>query len=208
MLDEGIAVAAISPDGRYAAVVYSGQLKDGTWEKGSDNVIHVWDLQTKKEMPPLRGRTKAVFCLAFKKNGAQLLSGGADNSVRLWNIRDGSLQHDPFLGHTGTITSVAFDPKNAHTVSCSTDKTIRLWDLEADPTATGVLYEFKGHQDIVWAVAFSDDGKYLLTGGGMQTAGANGYVDGTRIPTFACGISLIPRNSRRSSWPSRARTRR
>ncbi len=180
---EGIAVSAISPDGRYAAVVYPGQLKDGAWVKGSDHVIHVWDLQAKpapKEMPPLRGHTDTVWCLAFKKNGAQLLSGGADHSVRLWNIRDGSPQRDPFLGHAGTITAVAFDPKNARAVSCSSDKTIRMWDLEAEPGANQLLYEFKGHQDIVWTVAFSDDGKHLLTAGGMQIGPTGGYIDGAK----------------------------
>ncbi len=166
---EGIAVAAISPDGHYAAVTYPDKSNDGAME--SDHVIHVWDLKAKKELPPLAGHRKDVLCLAFNKIGTELLSGGGegDNSVRLWKISDGSPQK-VFFGHTGKVTGVAFVPNDVArkerdlVVSCSADGSVRLWDPFADNVQQ--VREFKGHTDGVLAVAVSEDGKGLFTAGG------------------------------------------
>ncbi|MDQ1350891.1 MAG: hypothetical protein QG657_1193, partial [Acidobacteriota bacterium] len=43
--------------------------------------------------------------------------------------------------------------------------TARLWDLQGK-----MLMEFKGHQDFVTSVAFSPDGKTILTGSEDNTA--------------------------------------
>ena len=40
-----------------------------------------------------------------------------------------------------------------------------MWDLQGN-----LLQEFKGHQDSVWGVSFSPDGKTIATGSGDNTA--------------------------------------
>ena len=166
---EGIEVAAISQDGRYAALVYPGKLNGDVWEKGSDNVIHVWDLKDKepKETGKLPGHTANVLCLTFKANSQHLLSGGADNMVRLWKrTPNGWVQENMFPGHTAAVTGVAFSPGGSEGASCSADGSVRLWKLDADAGANAFIRDFKGHNEAIRAIAFSDDGTKLFTGGG------------------------------------------
>ena len=44
--------------------------------------------------------------------------------------------------------------------------TARIWDLETGKT----LFELRGHSDWVVPVAFSPDGRWLVTGSGDKTA--------------------------------------
>jgi len=164
-LPGGLTVAAVAPDGVHAAVVYPRKNNDA-WERGSENVIHVWDLVGRRELqPPLTGHTKDVTCLAFKKNGAELLSGSKDKSVRLWNVGTRT-QKQLLLNHTGDVSAVAFANRGNVAASGGADGVARLWDLDEGKQ----LREFKGHQDTVLAVALFDDGqrKVLLTACGKN----------------------------------------
>ena len=77
--------------------------------------------------------------MAFSPDGHTLASGGADDTIRLWNLTDpthpGPLG-EPLRGHTGPVTSVAFSPDGHTLASGSADNTIRLWNL-TDPPAPG-----------------------------------------------------------------------
>ena len=49
------------------------------------------------------------------------------------------------------------------------DKTLRLWDLKADdPSQTARV--LTGHEQAVWALAISHDGRWLATGSQDNTA--------------------------------------
>ncbi len=64
-------------------------------------------------------------------------------------------------GHKGNINCVdshPVDPK--FFVSCSFDKTIKIWDLESKALIETINY----HEENVWSVKFSADGKYLASG--------------------------------------------
>jgi WD40 repeat protein len=67
-----------------------------------------------------------------------------------------------FKGHTDVIDfGVAFSPDGQKIITSSWDKTVRIWDI-----GTGQeLYRFVGDTYGVNSVAFSPDGKYILTGG-------------------------------------------
>jgi WD40 repeat protein len=51
-----------------------------------------------------RGHRGAVHALAFNPTGKQLASGGADNSVMVWNFRP-QLRAFRFLGHTVRVAA-------------------------------------------------------------------------------------------------------
>ena len=74
------------------------------------------------ELRKFEGHTSSVYSVAF--SGKQVVSGSADNTVRLWDVESGA-ELRKFEGHTKYVTSVAFSGKQV--ASGSQDKTVRLW---------------------------------------------------------------------------------
>jgi WD40 repeat protein len=66
-----------------------------------------------------------------------LVSGGDDQTVRLWNVETGEII-TTLQGHTDRVWSVAFSCDNETLASGSNDGTIRLWQ-KASKTATKIL---------------------------------------------------------------------
>lgn len=100
---------------------------------GTDSgLIMVWDIKSRTEIARQMGNgtahVNAVLCLAFSPdpNDEQLVSGGWDGTVKLWNFRTGSLVHT-FEGHGAMITSVCFSA-NGRRIASAAGPVVRLFD--------------------------------------------------------------------------------
>jgi len=74
------------------------------------------------------GHDDEILTLAFTPDGAQLISGCMDGSVRIWDVASGVTQHQ-LLGHTTAVTFVSVAPDGGTVATSSFDYTIRLWDV-------------------------------------------------------------------------------
>src|SRR5215210_2449207 len=103
---------------------------------------------------------KGQICsYAFSPDGKRALSGGNDNSVRLWDMATG-LHLLELKGHTDpAVGSVAWSADQRRALSGSLDTTMRLWDVEAGRC----LRTFEGHTDYVISVAWSTDQRHALS---------------------------------------------
>ena len=101
----------------------------------------------------------AVTSIAFSPDGKYIVSGGKDNTLRLWNLR-GKLMRLPFLGHQSSVTSVAFSPDGQSIASGSHDKTVRLWNRKGKQ----IFQPSQRHRSSVTAVAFSPNGEAIVSG--------------------------------------------
>ncbi|XP_015094765.1 THO complex subunit 6 homolog isoform X2 [Camelus dromedarius] len=54
---------------------------------GGDCQLHSMDLETGTFMRALRGHTDYIHCLALRERSPEVLSGGEDGAVRLWDLR-------------------------------------------------------------------------------------------------------------------------
>uniref|UniRef100_A0AAX7TNT8 Coronin n=1 Tax=Astatotilapia calliptera TaxID=8154 RepID=A0AAX7TNT8_ASTCA len=96
----------------------------------------------------------------------RLAVAGDDAKIRVWQVPEGGLKEtltEPKIimqGHTEKIYSITFHPlASGLLVSSSYDLTVRLWNLE-----TGKQVKvLDGHQDQVFGMAWSPDGKLLAT---------------------------------------------
>jgi WD40 repeat protein len=107
----------------------------------------------------LRGHLSRVWMIAFSPDGQMLASGSEDQTIRLWNARDGTCLM-VLQGHTGGVTSVSFSPNGEILASASDNSSIRLWSVDHGTT----LKTLSGHTRWVRAVAFSPDGQTLASG--------------------------------------------
>ena len=65
----------MSPDGRYLA------------SAGEDLAINLWDLGSGKRIKKMTGHTSSIYSLAFSGESSMLVSGGADWTVRCWDVK-------------------------------------------------------------------------------------------------------------------------
>uniref|UniRef100_A0A096MDT7 Coronin n=1 Tax=Poecilia formosa TaxID=48698 RepID=A0A096MDT7_POEFO len=96
----------------------------------------------------------------------RLAVAGDDAKIRMWQVPEGGLKEtltEPKLvlqGHTEKIYSIKFHPlASGVLVSSSYDLTVRLWNLESGEQVKILT----GHQDQVFGMAWSPDGKLLAT---------------------------------------------
>ncbi len=99
-----------------------------------------------------------VLSLAFTPDGSQLLTGGNEPVVRLWNAKTGELVRE-FRGHEQAIGCVAISSDGRRFVTGSWDVTARLWDTETGEH----LAVLRDHEYPVLGVAISADGRRALS---------------------------------------------
>jgi WD40 repeat protein len=143
-----ISLEAISLDGRSAV----------------DSTVRLWNTETRQMM--WDARSEFGSSVAFSPDERIIVSGGADETLRLWDAATGRQIGAPLEGHEGYIMSVAFSPNGRRIVSGSLDKTLRLWDVE---TGLQIGAPLTGHTDGVTAVAFSPDRRRIVSGSGDRT---------------------------------------
>src|SRR5262249_9513872 len=99
-----------------------------------------------------------VTAVAFSPDGRSLLTGGPDTTIRLWNLRNGEERLPPRWDGQYWISSVACSP-DGKTAAAGGHEETRVIDLASGK----VLRELKGQAGVTQHLAFSADGKTLVT---------------------------------------------
>ena len=79
----------------------------------------------------LKGHTASVRSCGFSPDGAWVVSGSRDDTLRLWNAATGECLRT-LEGHINWVWSCGFSPDGARVVSGSRDKALLLWTLPKD----------------------------------------------------------------------------
>jgi WD40 repeat protein len=73
-----------------------------------------------------------VWSVAVSPDSQTIASGGADGTLRLWDMTTGQAKGAPLGGFAFWIYSVAFRPDGKQLASAGLDGKVRLWDLTPD----------------------------------------------------------------------------
>ncbi|NJR70415.1 MAG: AAA family ATPase [Synechococcales cyanobacterium CRU_2_2] len=154
-----IRAIAIDPGGRSFAVARdNGHL--GVWDV-SPASRESPDQPTADYRTDLTGHSSRIWALQFDPTpgATRLLSGGDDQSVRLWNT-DPACLLQTFKGHPRRIRDLALvnpgaqDPQEMQVVTGGDDHSLNLWNLGQGDC----VCRFEGHQGRVWSLALYPPG--------------------------------------------------
>ncbi len=163
----------------------------------TDKTIRLWSTTTGEHIATLeeqisfgtvthQGHTNTVTAVTFSSDGGTLASGGADNTIRLWNIS--TREHETILtGHTDQVTAIAFSSDSTMLASGSADDTILLWNTSTKKH----LDTLEGHEYDVKTLAFSLDGETLASGDNSNTVRLWDGNTGQHLETLSFGSEVF-----------------
>ena len=126
-----------------------------------DKLIKLWDIDSGKEIRTLKDHIDAVYALEFTPDGKRLVSGGADRTVKIWNVATGERLYT-FGEPADGINTLAIDPSGKYVAAAGADKTIR--GRELGEKSGKLLKSLIAHEDQILRLAYSPDGKTLISG--------------------------------------------
>ncbi|WP_416529799.1 protein kinase domain-containing protein [Streptomyces coelicoflavus] len=125
-----VLTVCVTSDGRYAVT------------GGADGTVRMWDLTVPPidpRRPPdtvfsgryhtLTGHGAEVLAVCATPDGRRAVTGGADGTVRVWDLGTGACVHT-LTGHRGPVGSVCVTPDSRFVLSAGIlDAGVRQWDL-------------------------------------------------------------------------------
>jgi WD40 repeat protein len=183
---------AIAPDGK---LLVTGS---------DDRTVRMWCSESGRCLRVLTNHTGAVLSLVFSPDGQRFASGSDDLTARIWETRTGRQSVPPLQGHPQGVGGLAFSPDGQRLATAAGGRgfhevvnrgfEVRLWDVQSGHQ----LLSLVPHTNSVYALAFSPDGRRLITGSfdnmaAVQTAfpwksadypGDRGVSQATRIEAY------------------------
>ncbi|GJQ88304.1 hypothetical protein Trydic_g3783 [Trypoxylus dichotomus] len=124
----------------------------------SDGNIAVWDLHNQTLVRQFQGHTDGASCIDISADGTKLWTGGLDNTVRSWDLREGrQLQQHDFssqifsLGYCPTGEWLAVGMENSN--------------VEVLHAAKPDKYQLHLHESCVLSLRFAACGKWFVSTG-------------------------------------------
>jgi WD40 repeat protein/serine/threonine protein kinase len=139
--------------------------------------VWLFDLATKNVVGKLPA--EAYHAVAFSPDGARLAVDSL-NQIAIFDVATCHRLHR-FPAHKTTINSLAWSPDGTLIASASDDRAVKLWSPEGGNVAT-----LSGHRHEVLTVAFSGDGRSVVSGdavGQLRFTNVNTYQELIALPT-------------------------
>ncbi len=149
---------------------HSGWVRALTWSNhgtklasaSTDYTVKLWKLNS--DVPQLEhvhtmtGHKNWIWSIAFSFDDTKLASGSDDTTMKVWEVVNGNCLGT--YSHQLWVRFVSFRPDGL-LVSASTDQVVKTWDIEKGHCVN--QWQEETHE--VRAVALTQDGKYVITGG-------------------------------------------
>ena len=210
--EPGAIDTALSPDGRYVAVVRPGS---------GDEVGAVFDLTTGEQAFALAGPGSGAPVLGPRGRGdeedtrevawspdGRLIAGSSEGTALVWDAETGTVRHT-LLGHTGFVFGVAWSPDSSRLVTGGSDGTTKVWEIGPEGVQERWSLSAQESKSGIVGVAFSPDGSRVMAGDANLSAvrvwdlGPTGDAEWANLPAPGYpGAEFMPDGRRvvTSSW--------
>ncbi|XP_043861130.1 transducin-like enhancer protein 2 [Dromiciops gliroides] len=124
----------------------------------SDGNIVVWDLQNQTMVRQFQGHTDGASCIDISDYGTRLWTGGLDNTVRCWDLREGRQvqQHD----FSSQIFSLGHCPSQEWLAVGLESSNVEILHVGKPEK-----YQLHLHESCVLSLKFSSCGKWFVSAG-------------------------------------------
>ncbi|WP_433623975.1 TIR domain-containing protein [Nocardia sp. CA-120079] len=165
--DGNVNTVEFSPDGQTLATA------------SDDKTVRLWDWRSGRQIgEPMTGHEYRVKSVTFSEDGRRLYSHSLD-SIRIWNTTTRQAIGKP-IGGPGTnynFTAMKVSP-DGRRIAAASWGTLQQWDAES---GEAVGPPMKGHDDQVLDIAYSPDGRYLVSVSSDYTVRFWDTTDGRQI---------------------------
>jgi dipeptidyl aminopeptidase/acylaminoacyl peptidase len=157
---------AVSPDGKTLATSGGDPFNAS---KAGEAIL--WDLAKGKERATLTGHRNPVECIAYAPDGKTVATSSWDRTVKLWDAATAK-ERKTLAGHLTSVMALRFSPDGKILAAAAGNLSesvptnpgaVTLWDVGSGREVTSLR-----HGEVT-SVAFSPDGKTLVTAGWDHT---------------------------------------
>jgi WD40 repeat protein/serine/threonine protein kinase/DNA-binding XRE family transcriptional regulator len=152
----------------------------------------LWNMGTGRVIQTIY-HTGSVFDVTFNPKGTRFATTSQDGTIKIWDTASG---HEllTLYGSESGVAAAAFSPDDKYLASVNGAE-VKVWNVS--PTGTQEWLDIDGHTGEVTGLAYSPDGKRMVTtGSDGQLAvwdaetGSNVFVDRLRRSTRGAAMSL------------------
>lgn len=130
-----------------------------------DGSIAVYNADSLHELIRFNAHGLSANCIAFHPNGKQLLSGGRDAFLRVWDIENNFELVKEIPAHNYAVYKIVFNQSGKLFATASRDKTAKVWDADDVSFIARLDKEkFNGHLNSVNSVLWLDDNTLVSAG--------------------------------------------
>jgi WD40 repeat protein len=162
-LTQPVTAVAMSPDRKLLVLACA------------DGPIHLVDTATWQVAKSLAGHAGAVNSLRFQTGGARLVSGGADKTLRVWDVA--TAQPVIKVDVPAAVEAVAIHPNGMQAATGAADGSIAVWKLAEPPALERPIM---GHTGRISSLVYSNDGSLIFSASADGSLRAFQSADGAQ----------------------------
>ncbi|KAG2342354.1 WD40 repeat-like protein [Suillus weaverae] len=177
----GLRYMALSPNGKTIA---SGS---------NDWKVRLWDVETKKVITTWTRHTSVVCALCWSADSERVVSGSWDGTARVWDVDSGKTVLKIKTGHD-LVCAVMYSPDSLQLATGGDrEHAAKIWDAK-----TGELLNTLKHDSMVCSLAWTSDGKKLISGSNdpIRIFDTATWQQLAILEGHANSLSTPPRNNR------------
>jgi WD40 repeat protein len=179
-LETGAQVRRFRPDSGFVRAVDFAPdglaIISGTWSSDLGGTLQLWNLLTGALEQRFYGHSDVITDVQFNDDGTQVYSASWDRTVRAWDVATG-MELMQFAGHDDRVLALDLSPGGDHLLATTGNSGNNIPDMTmdraSDPAAwwwdlrdRAQIMRLDGHEDWIWSVAVSPDGRLIASGSG------------------------------------------